>query len=144
MNQDARFVLDTSTTMAWCFEDEADPYADAVLDTLKENTAITPGLWMFEVANVLLVGKRRGRINREEVEELVMLLAELPVHVREAGAIHRALELVHLGRERHLTAYDAAFLVLAKQTGLPIATLDNKLARAAGEMGVSIFDPHQP
>jgi hypothetical protein len=25
-----RFVLDASVALAWCFQDEADPYADAV------------------------------------------------------------------------------------------------------------------
>lgn len=75
MNPPARFVLDTSMTMAWCFEDEADSDADATLDILKANGVIAPGLWVFEVANVLLVAERRGRIDTLQVEDFVILLA---------------------------------------------------------------------
>jgi hypothetical protein len=32
-------VVDASVTMAWCFEDEATPTADAVLDRLRTETA---------------------------------------------------------------------------------------------------------
>lgn len=56
MKANARFVLDASTTMAWCFEDEADDYADAVLHTLLNAPAIAPSLWVLEVANVLPMG----------------------------------------------------------------------------------------
>ncbi len=37
-----RFVLDCSITMAWCFADEADEYADAVLDLLLGAEALVP------------------------------------------------------------------------------------------------------
>jgi len=49
------FVLDTSVAMAWCFEDETNPYADAVLDSLIDNAALAPSIWPLEVGNVLLV-----------------------------------------------------------------------------------------
>jgi len=137
----ARFVLDTSTAMAWCFEDEADPYADAVLDALKDAGAIVPGLWVLEVANVLLVAERRGRIDREQSEGFLMLLMELPIDVRDAVEIHHAQDLVHLGGELNLSAYDASFLLLAKQTALPLATRDNRLAEAAAQVNVPIFRP---
>jgi hypothetical protein len=39
------FVLDCSMTMAWCFEDEASDETDAVLDLLKDSTAIVPTIW---------------------------------------------------------------------------------------------------
>lgn len=37
----AKFVLDTSAVVTWCFEDQANIYADAVLDRLAENSALT-------------------------------------------------------------------------------------------------------
>ena len=50
-----RFVVDNSIVMTWCFEDEASPYADAVLDSLSEAVAVVPAIWPLEVVNVLLV-----------------------------------------------------------------------------------------
>ena len=41
---DGQFVLDTSVTMAWCFEDEARAYADAVLDSLMHAKALAPAV----------------------------------------------------------------------------------------------------
>ena len=38
-----------------------------------------------------------------------------------------------------LTAYDAAYLILAERLGAPLVTLDTGLARVAGEAGVAIF-----
>jgi len=50
-----RFVVDNSVVMSWCFKDEANQYADAILDRLEESTAIVPSIWPLEVVNVLLV-----------------------------------------------------------------------------------------
>ena len=38
-------VVDCSVTMAWCFEDECDDLADAVLDRLADGEAWVPSLW---------------------------------------------------------------------------------------------------
>jgi len=41
-------VIDTSVTMAWCFEDEATATADGVLDRLRDGDAAVPSLWQLE------------------------------------------------------------------------------------------------
>ncbi|MGA3024296.1 MAG: type II toxin-antitoxin system VapC family toxin [Bryobacteraceae bacterium] len=44
--------------------------------------------------------------------------------------------------ERHsLTVYDAAYLDLALREGLPLASLDNALCKAALNSGVVLFQP---
>ena len=50
-----RFVLDGSVTLAWLFDDEQDPYADAIVARLPDIEMHVPRLWNLEVANVLLV-----------------------------------------------------------------------------------------
>ena len=60
------FVLDTSVTMAWCFDDESNPYADAVLESLAENKAIAPEIWLLEVSDVLVVAERRKRMTKAD------------------------------------------------------------------------------
>jgi len=39
-----------------------------------------------------------------------------------------------------LTAYDAAYLELAKRTGLPLATLDDDLRKAARAEGTALAE----
>ena len=58
------FVVDNSVVMAWCFEDESNPYSDAVLESLEDHLAIVPGIWPLEVVNVLLVAESKKRIKK--------------------------------------------------------------------------------
>ena len=62
---DKRFVVDNSVVMAWCFEDEISPYAELILDSLENTTAIVPLIWPLEVGNVLLVAERKKTSERD-------------------------------------------------------------------------------
>jgi predicted nucleic acid-binding protein len=131
------FVLDASVTLAWCFEDEATPDTDAILELLAEDTAVTPSLWELEVINVLLLAERRGRISESQTARFVALLTQLPIHIDPAGPNMGAV--LAAGRHHGLTAYDAAYLVLAEREGIPLATMDARLATAAKTAGVSLL-----
>lgn len=131
-----RFVLDCSATMAWCFEDEASSEADAALDALVDGQAIVPGIWSLEVANVLTVAERRGRVTAAEVSRFVDLLLGLPI-VTDAETSSRALgDILMLARTYELSAYDAAYLELAMRLGVGLVTKDRSLANAAARAGV--------
>ncbi|MBX6314439.1 MAG: type II toxin-antitoxin system VapC family toxin [Isosphaeraceae bacterium] len=56
-----QFVLDSSIALAWCFADENDACADAIAAQFPSIEAFVPSLWPLEIANVLLLGERRGR-----------------------------------------------------------------------------------
>ena len=127
------FVVDTSVTMAWCFEDEATGATEALLDRLASEGAVAPGLWRLEVSNVLVVAERRGRITEAQSSHFVALLERLPIRLLDPGSF---AELLAIGRRHNLSAYDAAYLALAERTGSPLATLDRGLADACGAAGV--------
>lgn len=130
-------MLDASVTLAWAFEDEADGYSDSVLGALANGEAVAPGLWSLEVANVLAVGERRGRLTPADSARFVALLESLPIRVEIAP--ESMGEIVTLARETHTSAYDAAYLALAMRRGLPIATRGAALAEAASTRGVAVF-----
>lgn len=135
-----RFVLDCSVAMAWCFEDEADGYADAILGKLESAEAVVPSLWPLEVANVLLVGERRKRLSEASSSRFVELLRSLPITIDEETSRRAMGAILSLGRELSLSAYDAAYLELAMREGLALATLDKRLASAASQSGVLLLD----
>ncbi len=58
-------IIDASITLAWCFEDEATPAAEDVLDQVVESNAIVPSIWRFEVGNALQMAIRRKRISAD-------------------------------------------------------------------------------
>ena len=76
-----QLVLDCSVTMAWCFDDEQDSYAQDVLARLPAASAVVPAIWSLEVLNVLLVGERRARITPARSARFLVLLAHLPIDV---------------------------------------------------------------
>jgi predicted nucleic acid-binding protein len=47
--------------------------------------------------------------------------------------------VLRLARTRRLSVYDAAYLELAQREGLPLATLDADLRRAAAKEGVALL-----
>ena len=129
-----RFVLDTSVTLAWCFEDESSPAADRILDLLDIGEAVTPAIWPLEVANALLVGERRDRITQSGTARFLRLLRSLSIHVASQTATIEMERLTELARARQLSAYDAAYLELAMREGIPLATLDATLERATKQV----------
>ena len=135
----SRFVLDCSVAMAWCFEDESDGYADAVLDRLAEGTAVVPALWPLDVTNVVLVAERRGRLKVADSSRFLELLSALPIEVD--GETHRFATgpILSLGRAHGLASYDAAYLELAMREGIPLASRDPALVRAAESCGVAVL-----
>ena len=135
------FVVDASVTLAWCFEDEASPQTEAILDLLSDDSAVVPSLWELEVSNVLLLGERRRRLSESQTARFVALLGQLPILVDSANVDMEAVLAV--GRHHGLTAYDAAYLVLAEREGVPLATLDTKLRNAARAVGVQLIPETQ-
>ncbi len=138
----SRFVLDASVVLTWCFPDENTALARHVADKLKHgDTALAPSFWPHEVLNALLVGEKRKRISKELVQSFLGDLAALPVQLEQspAGAVFDRIQL--FSRKHGLTAYDAAYLDLALESGLPLATLDEDLIRACERARAGLVRP---
>lgn len=131
------FVLDSSVALSWCFQDEVSAATLQIRERLSAERAVVPPLWLLEVANVLALGIRRGRLTAETAAEFADLLVGLPIDV--ADPERRLTDLMGLANEHGLTAYDAAYLQVAVARGLPLATLDATLAEAARAAGVTLL-----
>ena len=132
------FVVDASVTLAWCFEDETSAAAEAALAAFADEEAIAPAIWPFEVANAIRTAERRGRLELSDVARVRSLLLALPIEI-EATDLGAALgEVAEVARTLDLSAYDAAYLSLAARRGIPVATVDDRLRRAAVAAGVPL------
>jgi predicted nucleic acid-binding protein len=131
------FVLDASTTLAWCFEDEATADAPGLLERLRGDEAIVPPLWLLELANGLVVAERRARLTRADSARFLALIRQLPIQIDQTATMDLAGSVMDLARAYDLSAYDAAYLELALRLGAPLATLDVRLRSAAERAGVA-------
>lgn len=129
------FVIDASVAASWLLPDEADARAEAAYALLDDATALVPTLWWFETRNIFIVNERRGRIDREQTQHALGLLASLPIQLDHAAD---ETALLTFARRHRLTVYDAAYLELAQRKRVPLATLDEDLSRAAQAEGVSL------
>jgi predicted nucleic acid-binding protein len=136
-----RFVLDASVAVAWCFEDECDAVADAALDLLESAEAVVPPTWPIEVGNALLAGERRKRITAARTARALANLRNLSIRLDKAREDIGVNDLVSLARDYKLSVYDAAYLSLAIREGIPLATLDRRLADTAKSAGVELVGP---
>lgn len=136
------FVLDNSVAMCWLLNDgrAADrSYALKVLDALHQSMAIVPGLWALEAANVVAKAEARGLVTEARAQSFVSTLTRLNIDTDTDTAHHALSETLNLARRYKLSAYDAAYLELALRRGLPLATLDTDLGKAAKRAGVARF-----
>jgi predicted nucleic acid-binding protein len=134
-----RIVLDASVAVAWCFEDESTRFTEGVLDLLAAGTeVVTPAIWPFEVANALLVAERRKRITLAQVTALLQRIAGLRIWVDPIEPGTAFNQILSIARQSDLSEYDAAYVELALREALPLATLDDKLRRAATRVGITL------
>jgi predicted nucleic acid-binding protein len=133
------FVIDASVALAWCFDDEATDSTRALLDRFADEQAAVPSLWHLELANALVAGERSQRITPARSSEFIALIGGLPIAVDEATPNLALSTVLDLARSEGLSSYDASYLELAMRRGVPLATKDDALARAARRVGVSLL-----
>ena len=136
------FVLDNSVTMRWFFGDgkpQEIAYASRVLDALKDTHALVPVTWGLEVANVIARAEAKAWVTEARSEAFLAMLAEVDIEADPVTFSQALADTLHLARRYKLSAYDASYLELALRTGVPLATLDEDLQKAAKKAGVKKF-----
>jgi predicted nucleic acid-binding protein len=130
-------VVDASIAAAWLLPEEDSEAAEAVIMALSGRPPV-PSLFWHEARNILVTAQRRGRILAGEPAAAMGRLRRLPLEDAGGGSDGAVLALAI---SHGLAAYDAAYLALAQERGLPLATLDQQLAQAARREGVRLLGP---
>jgi predicted nucleic acid-binding protein len=126
-------VLDSSIIARWFLGDDQDPLvrsAQSFRSEIKAGALLVhaPELMIVEVANALWKQIRFGGLAPNDAERSMteLLAVDLTLH-RHAESVSGALALAI---SHGITAYDATYVHIAKNRGLPLWTLDHKLAQA--------------
>ena len=136
------FVLDNSVTMRWFFGDgkpQQLAYAGKVLDAMKNASARVPATWGLEVADVIARAEAKGLVTEARSGVFLEMLEGVAIEVDMATFSHALSHTLQLARRYKLSAYDASYLELALRLGIPLATLDEDLQKAAKKAGVKKF-----
>lgn len=119
-------VVDASALAALLF---GEPSGPEVAERLDGRALFAPTLLRYEVASVCL---RKAREEPGKERKLRKALGLLPgLGVQEVQVPPEGL--VDVARSTGLTAYDAAYLWLARELGVELVTLDARLEAVSGD-----------
>jgi len=134
--------MDNSVTMRWFFGDgkpQELAYASKVLDAIKKTSAHVPATWGLEVANVIAKAEAKAMVTEARSGAFLEMLEGVGIKVDVTTFAHALSDTLQLARRYKLSAYDASYLELALRLGMPLATLDEDLQKAAKKAGVKKF-----
>jgi len=125
-------VVDASVALRWFLPDEE--HGDKALALLEsyvrgEIRMVVPSLLGFEVLNGLLIASRRGRLEIATALRAYRGFQALGLEVADMGA--DGPEILRIAAQTGLTAYDAAYIALARREKADLLTNDARLSQAA-------------
>ncbi len=118
-------VVDASALGALLF---GEPDGAHVAERLRDTRLIAPALLPFEVASICLKKMRRHPDQRDALMAAFGMLERMEVGIVEVDQG----DVLVLAQRVGLTAYDASYLWLARETSSELVTLDGQLAAASG------------
>ena len=74
------------------------------------DTAVVPALWLYEVANVVELAVRKGRLPGEKALAFLESLADLPIAVENPSRAQVFVGARMLAGQYQLTAYDLSLI----------------------------------
>lgn len=112
---------------------------NAIMDQIVLEGCIVPAPWLFEVANGIVDGYRRGRLNAEQQQLWSTKFKQLPtITVDTPDRDFVFNQISKLAQQHRLSVYDASYLELAIRNGIPLVTFDTKLRTAAEAAGIEV------
>lgn len=121
-------IVDASVVLRAFFPAEEQARAQALIrDHVSGRIRLfAPTLLLYELSNAVLLAMRRGRVTWEQARDILHSFEGLRIEMLPVTW----LQMLSLARELECTAYDAAYLALAKDSGRILVTADLRLFRA--------------
>jgi predicted nucleic acid-binding protein len=129
-------IVDASVSVGWMLEDEENELLSSALMAVRQEGALVPLHWHFEIRNALLMSVRRRRLSEAGLAQRLAWLDQLDIRSDHESHLGSTLSLAI---EYGLTFHDALYLELSNRRQFPLATLDDDLARAARAIAVDVY-----
>lgn len=125
-----RATVDVSVALKWALDDEEGlTEALALRDEMVRLRLFAPRLFAYEATNGLVMATRRGRISVEDALDAAQDLLAVGIELVDPAMEQVAL----LATTGGLTAYDAAYVVVAGQCGGVLWTDDGPVFRCLSQ-----------
>jgi predicted nucleic acid-binding protein len=123
-------VLDASVALGLVLGEPWRARAEHIMDSLAAGSTRVVAPWLFdlECASGLVKAVRRRRLDEARALDYLLDLLDLPVdRLQSPASVFNGLGLA---LEYGISAYDAVYVALAHEEGLPLVTADARLVRA--------------
>jgi predicted nucleic acid-binding protein len=129
------FVLDASVAVNYVLLDQPIEVTRRVFSALKTGSCLVPPNFELELIQVLTSAERHGRISAQTADTFFMEMKTFSFVIE----MPRRDSVISLCRQFGISAYDAAYLALAREQSVPLATYDQRLRDACQRASVSIY-----
>ena len=133
-------VLDNSVAMRWLVASnnaEQQRFAMRVRDQIRDKDwrILVPYLWTYEAAHVVSRYVKMGELSQRLASQTLLAFTDAFSIVigRESPAA-----LAEFAHAHDLSAYDAAYVMLARVEATSLATVDARMREVAIHLGVSV------
>lgn len=121
-------IIDASVVLKWHLVDEE--FSEKALRLLENYVSdklnlTAPSLLEYEVANGLIIAKRKGRVDDPTILKALNGFEALNIELVPLSTLNP--KVVHYCNVYSTTAYDAGYLALAENLDIPLVTADKKL-----------------
>jgi predicted nucleic acid-binding protein len=134
-----RWVIDCSFAAALVLPEKSSSRVHAFFLEQAAAELWVPGLWWYELANVLAVAERKSVLPRPDVENAISLYGQFTIKTDNTESMEHVRRLNEISRAYGLTAYDASYLELALRRKASLASLDRQILEAAKKSGVKTW-----
>jgi predicted nucleic acid-binding protein len=126
-----RAVIDASVVLKWYLADEQ--YSEKAMGLLEKYVSdrleiLAPSLLDYEVVNGLVIASRRGRIEEGQLLTAVDGFVDLGIKLKNLSMF--SPQVLHYCKVYNRSIYDASYLALAEDEGIPLITSDQGVYNA--------------
>ncbi len=133
-----KLVIDASVCLKWVFEEEDSEKARFLLKQQEKNKLLllVPKLWEYEIVNGVASAVLRKKASFLTAKKLLKLILE--ANLKVISMTDLLMKCLENANKYHISAYDSAYVTLAKENGIVLVSADDRLVEKVGNQKLAV------